>query len=374
MMFTSLCRINVTYFPFDVQECELKFGSWTHDIRTLDIIPMKKYKFPTKFYQKNGEWEIYKVKMKRNERKYQCCRDKYADVTVTIRMGRESGDYFINLIVPCCLISSMIFLGFILPPESGERIGLSITVLLAMTVFQQLTSEIMPAYDFPILGQYYFAIILEIGASVVVTTMILNFYHRTNRKMPRWMKRLLIDWLASVVFLSDTQEKRKILRRKTTRRRKNRYINDNGVSKPGDEGKDQHNQGFTVTFSDPIYSCGSSGSENKGTEMENIGCANRTAYGVNKYPFKLGPSEPVDDQANEEPRPYKDDGDNLSEDELAIRHWEWTLVARILDRFFLVVAVVCGIVTVTAIFLRAPKLWEDLRPLTEDNPQSMVEA
>ena len=170
---------------------------------------MTHYKFPTKYFQKNGEWLVYSVKMKRNEEHYQCCPEPFIDVTVTIKMARESMDYFINLILPCCLISSMIFLGFILPPESGERIGLSITVLLAMTVFQQLTSEIMPSYDFPILGQYYFAIILEIGASVVVTTTILNFYHRTNRKMPRWMKRLIIDWLAVIVLLTDTPRETK---------------------------------------------------------------------------------------------------------------------------------------------------------------------
>ena len=374
MMFKSLCGIRVKYFPFDIQQCELKFGSWMFDARTLNITPMKRYKFPSKYFQENGEWEIYKVKMKRNEHLYQCCQYPYIDVTITINMARESMDYFINLIVPCCLISSMIFLGFILPPESGERIGLSITVLLAMTVFQELTSESMPAYDFPILGQYYFAIILEIGASVVVTTMILNFYHRTNRKMPRWMKRLVIEWMATLVLLSDTPEKRKILRRKTTRktrRTKRRIISENGVSKLGEDGKDQHNQGFTVTFSDAIYACGPPSSEGMGTEMENIACQNN--YGINAYPFKVSSHEVLDDQTKDEPRPYEDDRDSLSEDELAIRHWEWTLVARILDRFFLVVAVICGIVTVLAIFLRAPKLWQDLHQLSVDNPEPMVD-
>ncbi|KAJ7387054.1 hypothetical protein OS493_004018 [Desmophyllum pertusum] len=254
MMFTTLCRIKVTYFPFDNQTCLLKFASWLYDARTLNINPMKKLKFPTKYFQENGAWQIYKIKMRRNEETYQCCPDPYVDITVTINMGRQSMDYFINLILPCCLISSMIFLGFILPPESGERIGLSITVLLAMTVFQQLTSEIMPSYDFPILGQYYFAIILEIGSSVVVTTMILNFYHRTNREMPAWVKKVVIDWIATIVFLTNTSEKRKILRRKTTRksrRRKQQRINNDvclnprrSIKNKPEDVKDQHKPGI----------------------------------------------------------------------------------------------------------------------------------
>lgn len=380
-MFTTLCGIKVKYFPFDIQECELKFGSFVYNARTMNIEPLETLKFPNEHFQENGEWDIYRVKMQRSEKYHQCCpNDSFVEITVTIKMGRESMDYFINLIVPCCLISSMIFLGFILPPESGERIGLSITVLLAMTVFQQLTSEIMPSYDFPILGQYYFAIIMEIGASVVVTTMILNFYHRTNRKMPGWVKKLVIDWIATIVFLTNTSEKRKIVRRKTMRRsrrrqrQRSRIQNDSrnrSIKKKPDDIKDQQNQGFNmVTFSDTIY-CGPSVSEPANTDMENLG--RQINYGVNSYPFQNSHEAlEIPLKNNEDVRPYMDDSDTLSEDELAIRHWEWTLVARILDRFFLVVAIICGIVTVSAIFLRAPKLWTNLEKLTKDNPQLLV--
>ena len=372
MMFTSVCQINVKYFPFDIQKCHLKFGSWNYDAQTLNITPMN-YTFPSKDFQKNGEWKVTMVNIKRKEEMYQCCTEPYVDVTVTIKMARQSMDYFIKLILPCCLISSMIFLGFVLPPESGERIGLSITVLLAMTVFQQLTSEIMPPYDFPILGQYYFAIILEIGASVVVTTMILNFYHRTNRKMPRWMKKLVINWIAVIVFLTDTPETRKIKRRKSSRRSRRkitRLANDTAIAKLTEDGKDQHSQGFNVTFTDTMY-CGTPSSETIGTEMENLGCQNN--YGINTFQFMINNHEGVDNTTKEETRSYREDGEHLSEDELAIRHWEWTLVARILDRFFLVVAVICGIVTVSAIFLRAPKLWDASPELTKDNPKVMVD-
>ena len=379
-MFTTLCGIEVKYFPFDIQVCHLKFGSLVYDARTMNIEPLKNMTFPAAHFQENGEWDIYELKMQRREQYYQCCPDDpFVEITVTIQMGRESMDYFINLIVPCCLISSMIFLGFILPPESGERIGLSITVLLAMTVFQQLTSEIMPSYDFPILGQYYFAIIMEIGASVVVTTMILNFYHRTNRKMPGWVKKLVIDWIATIVFLTNTSEKRKIVRRKTLRRsrrrprQRSRIQNDSrerSIKKKQEDIKDQQNQGFNmVTFSDTIY-CGPSVSEPVNTDVENLGRQNN--YGVNSYSFQASHEAlEVPLKNNEEARPYMDDSDTLSEDELAIRHWEWTLVAKILDRFFLVVAIICGIVTVSAIFLRAPKLWLHLEKITSDNPEPL---
>lgn len=30
-IFKSTCKIDITWFPFDDQRCEMKFGSWTYD-------------------------------------------------------------------------------------------------------------------------------------------------------------------------------------------------------------------------------------------------------------------------------------------------------------------------------------------------------
>ena len=36
-IFKSTCSINILYFPFDIQSCGLKFGSWTYDGFKLDL-------------------------------------------------------------------------------------------------------------------------------------------------------------------------------------------------------------------------------------------------------------------------------------------------------------------------------------------------
>lgn len=30
-IFKSTCKIDITWFPFDDQKCDMKFGSWTYD-------------------------------------------------------------------------------------------------------------------------------------------------------------------------------------------------------------------------------------------------------------------------------------------------------------------------------------------------------
>ena len=36
-IFRSTCPIDIRYYPFDIQICKMKFGSWTYDGFKLDI-------------------------------------------------------------------------------------------------------------------------------------------------------------------------------------------------------------------------------------------------------------------------------------------------------------------------------------------------
>lgn len=36
-IFKSTCPIDIVYFPFDIQTCKLKLGSWTYDGFKLDV-------------------------------------------------------------------------------------------------------------------------------------------------------------------------------------------------------------------------------------------------------------------------------------------------------------------------------------------------
>ena len=56
--------------------------------------------------------------------KYECCVEKYPFVMFEIHIVRRTLYFVVNLIFPCILISLMTILGFSLPPDSGEKIGL----------------------------------------------------------------------------------------------------------------------------------------------------------------------------------------------------------------------------------------------------------
>ena len=52
--------------------------------------------------------------------------------------------YFFNLIVPCLLIASMAVLGFTLPPDSGEKLGLCKCVKIIWDTAETITPELCP--------------------------------------------------------------------------------------------------------------------------------------------------------------------------------------------------------------------------------------
>lgn len=54
-IFMSTCNVDVRWFPFDIQRCELKFGSWTYDGWLLDL---QMNDADISGYMANGEWDL----------------------------------------------------------------------------------------------------------------------------------------------------------------------------------------------------------------------------------------------------------------------------------------------------------------------------
>uniref|UniRef100_A0A183BMZ5 Neur_chan_LBD domain-containing protein n=1 Tax=Globodera pallida TaxID=36090 RepID=A0A183BMZ5_GLOPA len=136
----SLCHIDVTSFPFDDQTCIMKFGSWTYSGFFIDLFNRSVSLDP---YTPNGEWHLLSASSVRNYLFYECCPEPYVDVTFHISVRRRTLYYGINLVLPSLLISSLALLGFSLPPDSGEKLNLCVTIFMSLCVFMLMVAETM---------------------------------------------------------------------------------------------------------------------------------------------------------------------------------------------------------------------------------------
>ncbi|ERL85202.1 hypothetical protein D910_02623, partial [Dendroctonus ponderosae] len=210
-IFKSTCKIDITWFPFDDQHCDMKFGSWTHDGNQLDLLLNSEAGADLSDFITNGEWYLLGMPGKKNTIIYACCPQPYVDVTFTIQIRRRTLYYFFNLIVPCVLISSMALLGFTLPPDSGEKLTLGVTILLSLTVFLNLVAEKIPTTSdaVPLIGTYFNCIMFMVASSVVLTVVVLNYHHRTAdiHEMPQWIKTVFLQWLPWMLGMSRPGKK-----------------------------------------------------------------------------------------------------------------------------------------------------------------------
>uniref|UniRef100_A0A3B4WES0 Cholinergic receptor nicotinic alpha 9 subunit n=1 Tax=Seriola lalandi dorsalis TaxID=1841481 RepID=A0A3B4WES0_SERLL len=204
----SSCVVDVSYFPFDSQECNLTFGSWTYNGHQVDII-MGRDSGDLSDFVENVEWECHGMPATKNVIMYGCCSDPYPDITYTVLLQRRSSFYIFNLLLPCFLISFLAPLGFYLPADSGEKVSLGVTVLLALTVFQLMVAESMPPSEsVPLIGKYYIATMTMVTASTSLTIFIMNihFCGAEAKPVPHWAKVLIIDYMSKIFFVYEVGE------------------------------------------------------------------------------------------------------------------------------------------------------------------------
>lgn len=59
-IYKSSCTIDVKYFPFDEQQCEMRFGSWTFDAQQVRL-KHEKPMVNLEDYLPSGTWDIIEV-------------------------------------------------------------------------------------------------------------------------------------------------------------------------------------------------------------------------------------------------------------------------------------------------------------------------
>ncbi|XP_077267860.1 nicotinic acetylcholine receptor alpha3 subunit isoform X1 [Temnothorax americanus] len=406
-IYKSSCEIDVEYFPFDEQTCVMKFGSWTYDGFQVDLRHIDEVRGSnvvdigvdlSEFYT-SVEWDILEVPAVRNEKFYTCCDEPYLDITFNITMRRKTLFYTVNLIIPCMGISFLTVLVFYLPSDSGEKVSLSISILLSLTVFFLLLAEIIPPTSLvvPLLGKFVlFTMILD-TFSICVTVVVLNVHFRSPQThvMSPWVRRVFIHVLPRLL----------VMRRYNTPSQRTDYdsrpqyqLDKHGRSMGGHHGHRVMVRTCNgLELRDPSLFVESSASElvessvlfpsvdsrdelhPRELEAVNLGSTCRihgSPVATAAPPPQLPTEESVDALCNALhhwhhcPELYKAiegirfiaDHTKREEDSTRVKE-DWKYVAMVLDRLFLWIFTLAVVVGTAGIILQAPTLYDDRIPI-----------
>uniref|UniRef100_A0A158PBE5 Neur_chan_LBD domain-containing protein n=1 Tax=Angiostrongylus cantonensis TaxID=6313 RepID=A0A158PBE5_ANGCA len=229
-IFRFICKVDVTYYPFDTQTCFLKFGSWTYngkqinlDFLIMPIIGVKGFPIEAsarpygenpdsysinesidlQVYLQNGEWDLMSTPGIRVVTEFGDA--SYHELYYYIHIRRRTLAYGINLIIPSLVISMMTVLGFTLPPDACEKITLETTVLLSVIFFLQMVSNMSPpqSKSVPILASFFSCCLMVVACSCVFTVLTISLHQRKaeTHEMSPLMHRVFVEWLPYILMM-----------------------------------------------------------------------------------------------------------------------------------------------------------------------------
>ena len=176
----TACDVDVTYFPFDVQRCLLALMplGLTHTYLNLTLKPIDMSR-----YYENNAWILKSTSVESL---------MYAKVQPYARfwlvLERRYAFYVLNMFFPVLFLAFLNTMVFILPADSGERVGYAITCLLSLSVYMTFTSEGLPNSSNP-LPIIIFVLLsyIMISALICLATIVglrLHLHNNNNASTP----------------------------------------------------------------------------------------------------------------------------------------------------------------------------------------------
>jgi hypothetical protein len=183
---TSRCGIDIRYFPFDTQYCNMLFipgGYYKGEVlliggdETISLI----------YYTENGGWILEESQVL-----YEYSPFGVSEYTINMKLKRRPHYFLVNVVLPVIFTSFLSGLVFFIPLESGERLSYAVSVFLAMAVFMTIVGENIPKTSLNMAYMSYF-LLLHICHSALIcfeTIICLATYYREGSP-PTWLAYIL---------------------------------------------------------------------------------------------------------------------------------------------------------------------------------------
>ena len=155
-------------------------------------------------YQKNMLWTVIKSDHHAYDYKVNSA-ESYSIVEFHFTFQRNPVFYGTLLIFSISLITALMIFTFILPANSGERMGVALTLMLASMVFILLVAENIPlnlaSGSVPLLAIFFIFCLVLMAIMIIALSCVSKFYHKDKEdgKMSEWTRRNVVGKLSYAV-------------------------------------------------------------------------------------------------------------------------------------------------------------------------------
>ncbi|XP_066275104.1 neuronal acetylcholine receptor subunit alpha-10-like [Branchiostoma lanceolatum] len=187
----SGCQVDVFAFPFDSQSCPLRFGSWLYG---WDELRWENLSFTAEM-QKEDDWDLWGFPVKHERVTHIEWREPHSELTVWLLLRRKPFFKVVELILPCALLQVLAFIGMLLPSAMPVRVQYNVTIFLVLILFLYSVEAELPGNTahVPLIDIWFHNAMGLVGLSILFTVLVLRVHHRPpSAPVPTLVRRLLL--------------------------------------------------------------------------------------------------------------------------------------------------------------------------------------
>ncbi|KAL4233336.1 Neurotransmitter-gated ion-channel transmembrane region [Mactra antiquata] len=204
----TMCQIDMTRFPFDQQQCSIKFGSFTYDGHRMELSMFQENStIDMAEYQTNNEWEITSTSATIVTKRFSCCPEPYQHIRFHLKLKRNTVYYTHVFILPAVILAFIVPFQFLLPPDSKERLTIGSALLLGIILLISMIQTFLPEAHptLPYIVQYYCVTMVWIALSLILSIWVINIQNKgpSKNKVPGYIRQLFLKTFKSLVCVTD---------------------------------------------------------------------------------------------------------------------------------------------------------------------------
>ncbi len=157
-IFKFSCSLDLHEFPFDIQSCTMRFGSWTYNNQLMNVLPYddddKKLDVLSTF--SHSEWEIVDFYVENLNETRICCPGKNFSVNeYTFEFQRYPHYYKLSMGMTISLVL-VSFIIMLIKPDNVSRTGTAVFIPLTILALQLTIADKIPVVGYYTLMDNFF--------------------------------------------------------------------------------------------------------------------------------------------------------------------------------------------------------------------------